>query len=67
MSKEAERVPDYTQVAVAQAGAIPPLVALLTSGTPDAQEGAAAALGNIAGSAIIRGRVKKSLVGVGGK
>ena len=40
-------MPDGNRVAVAQAGAIAPLVVLLTSGTQGAKEGAAAALCNI--------------------
>ena len=46
-----KHVPDDIQVAVAEAGALPPLVEMLTSGTPDAKQSAAAALGSLAGNA----------------
>ena len=58
MFKAAKQVPDsnqVNQVAVAQAGAIPPLVTLLTWGTPGAKENAAGALWNIAGNADDQG------------
>ena len=55
--KAARQVSATNQVAVAKAGAIPPLLTLMTSGTPAAKESAAAALQNIAENAADQGRV----------
>ena len=51
-------VPDGNDAAMVKAGAIPPLVALLTSGTPDAKEKAVGVLWRLLNLGIDQGRVR---------